>query len=163
MEKERIDRFLRSTAGVALFASRNTTTTHSSHLKDGEGPRFPCSCGKGKQTARDACYPTQRARLVNTLAAFSVFFFHSLTGTTDEFFSNPGALSHPIIVRSFVPSPQVRGQAPKVAKQDKKKKPKGRAGKRITVSSREGGGGRGYGSVRRRQEERAHGGRKQKK
>lgn len=29
---------------------------------------------------------------------------------------------------------QVRGQCPKVAKQDKKKKPKGRAGKRITVS-----------------------------
>jgi hypothetical protein len=29
---------------------------------------------------------------------------------------------------------QVRGQTPKVAKQDKKKQPKGRAGKRIQVS-----------------------------
>jgi len=29
---------------------------------------------------------------------------------------------------------QVRGQTPKVAKQDKKKQPKGRAGKRIKVS-----------------------------
>jgi len=31
---------------------------------------------------------------------------------------------------------KVRGQAPKVAKQDKKKKPKGRAGKRITYNRR---------------------------
>ena len=35
-----------------------------------------------------------------------------------------------------VSSDQVRGQCPKVAKQDKKKKPKGRAGKRITVRLR---------------------------
>ena len=41
----------------------------------------------------------------------------------------------------------MRGQAPKVAKQDKKKKPKGRAGKRITVSCREGGDGGGEGVV----------------
>jgi len=31
---------------------------------------------------------------------------------------------------------KVRGQCPKVAKQDKKKKPKGRAGKRITYNRR---------------------------
>ena len=41
----------------------------------------------------------------------------------------------PLLSRAVVvPCSQVRGQCPKVAKQDKKKAPKGRAGKRITVS-----------------------------
>lgn len=44
----------------------------------------------------------------------------------------PARSSIPVVC--CVPSTQVRGQCPKVAKQDKKKKPKGRAGKRITVS-----------------------------
>lgn len=60
---------------------------------------------------------------------FSPFFF---SGSGEETTTEPALSSIPVVC--CVPSMQVRGQCPKVAKQDKKKKPKGRAGKRITVS-----------------------------
>ena len=92
----------------------------SSRLSYGKGSRFARSCRQGTRRTRASSIALRSHR-------------RSPTRTTRE----PNALARDLEL-TLNPAPvraqQVRGQTPKVAKQDKKKVPKGRAGKRIKVS-----------------------------
>ena len=92
----------------------------STRLSYGKGSRFARSCRQGTRRTRASSIALRSHR-------------RSPTRTTRE----PNALARDLEL-TLNPAPvraqQVRGQTPKVAKQDKKKVPKGRAGKRIKVS-----------------------------
>lgn len=92
----------------------------STRLSYGKGSRFARSCRQGTRRTRASSIALPSHR-------------RSPTRTTRE----PNALARDLEL-TLNPAPvraqQVRGQTPKVAKQDKKKVPKGRAGKRIKVS-----------------------------